>query len=250
MNKMQSTYKQILIIEDNKRSMEKVIALIKQIDGVFIHKAKTSEQAYRYALEYHIDLFIVDIILNTHVPGDVSGTKFVESIRSIDRYAFTPIIFTTSLEDADLYAYAQLHCYRYFEKPYDTEEFVNVVKAALRFKTVKQESRFYNYKKDGVHYTVKVDDIVYFKNNRYNVFIHCKDGTVIEAPYKSHKLILLELNSNRFLKCNKNTIVNIDFMENTDSVNRYIELVDGHGTLELGARLKKSFLEGLEKCTK
>ena len=127
---------------------------------------------------------------------------------------------------------------------------MNVVKEALRFKTVKQESRFYNYKKDGVYYAVKIDDIVYFKNNRYNVFIHCKDGTVIEAPYKSHKLILLELNSNRFLKCNKNTIVNIDFVENTDSINRYIKLVDGYGTLELGARLKKSFLEGLEKCTK
>ena len=58
----------------------------------------------------------MDIILNISVPGDVVGIKFVENVRKIKKYEFTPSIFTTSLEDADLYAYAQLHYYRYFEK--------------------------------------------------------------------------------------------------------------------------------------
>lgn len=245
---MQSLDKQILIIEDNKRSMEKACKIINQIDGVFIHKAENSEQAYRFALEYHIDLFIVDIILNTRIPGDVSGTKFVEKIREIERYEFTPIIFTTALEDADLYSYSQLHCYKYFEKPYDSDEFLAEVKKTLRFKTVKKESRFYNYKKDGIHYAIRVNDIVYFQNNKYNVFIHCKDGSVVEAPYKSNKQILLELNSDRFLKCNKNTIVNIDYIANADSINQYIKLINEYGTLELGGRLKRSFLEGLAQC--
>ena len=247
---MQSSDKQILIIEDNKRCMEKACMLINQIDGVFIHKAESSEKAYRYALEYHIDLFIVDIILDTSIPGDVAGTKFVETIRKIDRYAFTPIIFTTSLEDADLYAYAQLHCYRYFEKPYDNEEFINVVKETLKFETVKKERRYYSYKKEGIHYTVKVEDIVYFQNDRYNVFIHCKDREVIKAPYKSIKNILLELKSDRFLKCNGKTIVNVDFVDSTDPVNRYVTLIDSYGMLDLGERLKHSFLEGIEICLK
>ena len=247
---MQSSDKQILILEDNTRSMEKACALISQIDGVFIHKAKNSEQAYRYALEYHIDLFIVDIILNIKEAGDISGTKFVESIRTVEKYAFTPIIFTTALEDANFYAYAQLHCYRYFEKPYDNEEFVKVVKEALCFKTVKEEKRFYSYKKEGIHYIVKVDDIVYFQNNKRHVFIHCTDNTVLETPYRSNKNILLELNSKRFLKCNKNTIVNVDFIDSIDAVNRYIELKNGYGTLELGSRLKSSFMEGVAKCSR
>lgn len=247
---MQSSDKQILIVEDNKRCMEKACALISQIDGVFIHKAENSEQAYRCALEYHIDLFIVDIILNANIPGDVAGTKFVESIRKIDKYKFTPIIFTTSLEDADFYAYAHLHCYRYFEKPYDNQEFISVVKETLLFKTAKEESRYYTYKKEGVYYTIKVEDIVYFQNNSCYVFIHCANGTVIEAPYKSTRVILLELNSERFIKCNKNTIVNMDYVENIDAVNRYIELSNGYGTLELGLRLKRSFLEGMSKCLK
>lgn len=245
---MQTSDKQILIVEDNKHSMEKACRLISKIDGVFIHKAENSEQAYRYALEYHIDLFIVDIILNTNVQGDVSGTKFVENIRKIEKYSFTPIIFTTSLEDANFYAYAQLHCYRYFEKPYDNEEFVAVVKETLRFESVKEESRFYTYKIDGVYYTVKVQDIIYFQNDSRHSFIHCVDGNILKSPYKSIRTIQLELNSDRFLKCNKNTLLNVDFVANVDSINRYIQLTDGHGTLELGVRLKHSFLEGLKNA--
>lgn len=240
--------KQILIIEDNRHSMEKAYNLIKQIDGAYIHKATNIEQAYCCALEYQIDLFIVDIILNSNIPGDVSGINFVENIREIEKYEFTPIIFTTSLEDADLYSYAQLHCYRYFEKPYDNEEFVEVVKQALRFKTVKEERRFYNYKKEGIYYSVVVNDIVYIKNNRNNIFINCANGEIIEAPYQSINTILLHLNSKRFLKCNKNTIVNADYIANTDTICRYIELIDGYGQLELGLRMKNRFLEGLGKC--
>lgn len=247
---MQSSDKQILVIEDNEHSMKKACELINQIDGVFIHKAENSEQAYRYALEYHIDLFIVDIILNTEVPGDIAGIKFVESIRTIEKYEFTPIIFTTSLEDANLYAYAQLHCYRYFEKPYDNDEFVKVVKETLRYKSAKEESRFYTYKKDGVHYTVKVDDIVYFQNDENILLIQCANGNVLETPYKSIRQILLELKSDRFLKCNKKTVVNADYVANADPVNLYVQLLDGYGTLELGLRLRYNFLEGLKKCTK
>ena len=194
-------------------------------------------------------MFIVDIILNTNIPGDIAGTKFVESIRKIDRYKFTPIIFTTALEDANLYAYAQLHCYRYFEKPYDNDEFVTVVKEALRFESVKRENRYYNYKKDFVHYSIKVEDIIYFQIVHNVTHIHCKNE-VVYAPYKSTKNILLELNSERFLKCNKNTIVNADYVENIDPINRYISLREGHDKVEIGVRLKQSFLEGMQKCSK
>ena len=97
--RMNTSDKQILIVEDNNKNMEKLCEVLKDIKDVYIHKAKNSEQAYRYALEYNIDLFIVDIILNTKVFADISGLKFIESIRSINGYKFTPIIVTTSLED-------------------------------------------------------------------------------------------------------------------------------------------------------
>lgn len=245
---MQSLYKQILIVEDNKQSMEKICSLIKDIDGITILKAKNSEEAYRCALEYNIDLFIVDIILNTTVLGDVAGIQFVESIRTIEKYEFTPIIFTTALEDAELHAYAHLHCYRYFEKPYDAHELYRTVVSALKYETAKKEKEFYYYKKDGVIYSLKINDIVYMENDRFSVFIHCKDRSVIETPYKSCKQIMLEINSNRFLKCNRNTVVNVSFISNVDVGNRFIELAEEHGRLEIGQRLKNGFLEGMSLC--
>ena len=136
--RMNTSDKQILIVEDNNKNMEKLCEVLKDIKDVYIHKAKNSEQAYRYALEYNIDLFIVDIILNTKVFADISGLKFIESIRSINGYKFTPIILTTSLEDPKFHAYSNLHCFRYYEKPYDYAEFKKSVVEALEYTTPKK----------------------------------------------------------------------------------------------------------------
>ena len=114
---MDSLDKQVLIIEDHDESMDKICQLMDKFEDVVILKAQNSDIAYRYAMEYSIDLFIVDIILKTTEYADISGLKFIEAIRTVDRYKFTPVIVTTSLEDPKFHAYAHLHCFRYFEKP-------------------------------------------------------------------------------------------------------------------------------------
>lgn len=65
-------------------------------------------------------------------------------------------------------------------------------------------------------------------------------------PYKSCKNMLLELKSDKFVKCNKNTIINVDFILNIDPVNRYITLVNEYGVLEIGQRIKQKFLNKIE----
>ena len=246
--RMNTSDKQILIVEDNNKNMEKLCEALKDIKDVYIHKAKNSEQAYRYALEYNIDLFIVDIILNTKVFADISGLKFIESIRSINDYKFTPIIVTTSLEDPKFHAYSNLHCFRYYEKPYDYAEFKKSVVEALEYTTPKKAKDFYYYKDDGVIYSIKTKNIVYFQTNNRITYIQCRNGKVMPTPYKSNKKILLELNSKKFLRCSNNTIVNAEYIEGIDKSNRYVMLVDGFGTLEIGPKLKKKFLEEFFKC--
>lgn len=245
---MYSSDKQILIVEDSKYNMELICSILKNIDGTYIHKAKSSDAAYRYAMEYSIDLFIVDIVLNSNVFADISGLKFIESIRTIEKYKFTPVIITTSLEDPKFYAYSYLHCFRYFEKPFDREEFKRAVMEALQYKTSKKTKEFYNYKYDGIIYFVKTKSIVYFQTVNRITNIHCKSGKVFHSPYKSSKNILLELNSDRFLRCSNNTIVNVEYIECTDSTNRYIMLAEGFDTLDIGPKIKKRFLEELLKC--
>lgn len=242
---MNKKNKQILIIEDNEHSMELICKLIDDIDNLTIFKAANSEQAYKYAIENDIELFIVDLILEPAVSGTVSGIKFIEKMRTIERYKFTPIIVTTSLEDPKLHTYAYLHCYRYFEKPYDKNEFKRAVLETLEFKTPKQERRFYYYRKEGILYSIKIDEIIYIKNNSISTFIYKQNKEVLKMPYKSCKSIMLELPGDKFIKCNKNTIINIDFIDNIDTANRYITLINGYGTLEIGLRLRKNFLNEL-----
>lgn len=243
---MKRKLKQILVVEDNEHSMDMICEIIDEIEEVIIHKAVDSDKAYKYAMECDIDLFIVDFILDTSVVGDVSGMKFIDRIRTIDKYKFTPIIVTTCLEDPKLHTYSYLHCYRYFEKPYDKEEVKCTIKAALMYEQPKEERKFLYYKKDGILYSVKIRDIVYIVNHSINIEIHCID-CVLTAPYKACKKLLDEINSPDFLQCSKNTIVNKEYILCVDAANRYITLTNNYGILDIGPKMKKEFTERLTK---
>ena len=67
-----------------------------------------------------------------------------------------------------------------------------------------------------------------------------------KAPYKSCKKIVEDIASKDFIQCNKNTVVNRQYIHNIDGTNRYITLVENRGKLEIGPRLKKEFLRRLE----
>ena len=203
---MQSTDKQILIVEDNKRHMDRACDILEQLEDVVIFKADNCADAYRYAMEYSIDLFIVDIILEKTKNGDMSGMTFADNIREIERYKATPIIFTTSLEDPKLHAYAHLHCYQYFDKYYREDEFKEAVQFTLKNYTAKKEREY-----------------IYFKTNG-----------------------IVELGSTKFLKCNKCEIVNCDYVKFADYSNYLIKLKEDFGELKIGRRILKSFKEGFE----
>ena len=133
--------KNILIIEDNNTHMENLCSLLEENFRVNIFKAYNVEEAC-YMLSFNcIHLFLVDIILNpVDNPGNVMGLELVKKIRENKSYVHTPVIFLTSLEDPSLYAYRQLHCYSYLEKPYNPEELIKLVEEALEF-PVKEETK-------------------------------------------------------------------------------------------------------------
>lgn len=237
--------KNILIVEDNEYYMNLICSALDKVPDIKILKATCSADAYKYAMETNIAIFIVDVILDTNVLGDVSGIKFVERIRTIDKYKFTPVIITTTLEDPKLHSYSYLHCYRYFEKKYDINELLETVLEVLKFSPKKETTKIIYYKREGLLFSINVDDIIYIENcNRY-ILYHCIDG-VHKAPYQSCKKTIEELDSDDFIQCSKNTIVNRKYVLCVDGINRYIKLVNGYGTLEIGPRMKKEFMNRLK----
>ena len=52
--------KNILVIEDSEQYMDMICSKLSNITDINVYKAKDSAQAYKYALEENISVFIVD----------------------------------------------------------------------------------------------------------------------------------------------------------------------------------------------
>lgn len=236
--------KQILIIEDNKAILESMTHLVEDIaSDIKVYAVDNISDAYKVTLEHTVDIFIVDIILDTSKPGDVSGLNFVARIRLIEKYMFAPVIIVTSLDNPKMYSYEKLHCYGYIEKPFDPEKVKALIKQVMQFPMKNKEKITINFRKEGIVIPVDCDDIVFVESIGHKLQVHMKNRDVLEVPYKTLKQLLIDVEGSELIQCNRNTIVNKDYVKNLDYVNRYIELRDEHGRIELGITFKNELKE-------
>lgn len=235
----------ILILEDSMKNMAMLIHILENLrDDITIRKATEIEEANAIIMKYSIDLFLLDIILNPADPSDVSGLRFAEHLRTFQRYKFTPIIFITALEDPRLHAYSDIHCYNYIEKPYDPVKVAAIVSEALSFPKLEEEARFIFFRKEGILYKKRITEIVYVENSRAGQVVHCLNGN-LRLPYKPIKQIIEELGADKFLQCSRFTVVNRDYIEKIDMVNRYIQMSVLKEPVEIGYAFKKRFIMDL-----
>lgn len=239
----------ILIIEDKKPHMDALCKIINELDRkVEIICAYNGQDAYRYAMEQHIHLFLVDIILNVKKPGDVTGLKFVQEIREVKKYAFAPVIFITSLEDPKMYSYSQLHCFGYIEKPFAVSQVKECITKALDFPVVSDRDRFVYFRKDGIVYSKRISEIIYIESSRRKILIHCVND-VLEIPYKTCEEILQEIDSTMFVRCSRYVIINKEYIEQIDYSNRYVQLRHVDKPVEIGTMLKNKFKNVMQNGT-
>lgn len=238
--------KNILIVEDNKKCREMLVGMLSEIDAeLTVLEADNIGDAYRYALEVSIHLFILDIILDTSVKGDMSGIKFASEMRNLDKYRTTPIIFITSLEDPKLFSYSELHCYRYIEKPFKTDEAIRTLREALGVVVEEKKSKYIFFRKEGLMFPVKVEDIVYIVFEKPMLIVFLQDD-FLDVPYISLRKMLLKLDSLDFEQCNRYTLVNKNYVEYLDPVNNFLKIKNRETVLQIGNIYKKNFLSGQE----
>lgn len=237
---------QILIVEDKRVHMEALCKILKDLQkDIEIFCANNAADAYRLAMEHRIHLFMVDIILNANLPGDTAGLKFVQEMRGTKRYAFTPVIFITSLEDPKLFSYSQLHCFGYIEKPFSVEQVRKYVLEALEFPVTEDKERCVFFRKDGIVYAKYLKDIVWIEASRRKIVVHCINDC-LEISYMNSEEILQELDSSLFVRCSRFAIINRKFVKEIDYSNRYIKLKGVDKLIEIGARMKKKFKSEME----
>ncbi len=235
--------KTVLVIEDNQIQSAMVKKLVLEVEpDATVYVANDIGTAYKVLMEKTIDVFLVDIILDNNKPGDTSGIRLIMKVREMPKYMFTPVVFISSLEDSSGYAYTDLNCLGYVEKPFSPERVKNLVKKALYYSTTKEKDATFCFRKEGILYPVKVKDIIYMESTNHYFSVHTIRGSILEIPYKTCKELLEEANTDCLIQCSRGTIVNKDYIENVDVANRYITLRDIEDKIEIGVTFKKKIL--------
>ncbi len=230
--------KNVLVVEDNEIHMAALEKLLLKIPDLKIVKAYNMAEACYMLSLYDFSLFLIDIVLDKNVRGDLSGIHLVNHIRDIARYQFTPVIFITSLEDPKLSAFKELHCYDYIEKPFSDEQVFEVIKQALKFQMPKNNNEFLYLKKDGVIYSFELNKVKYITISRKGTEIHSVEETM-KMPYNTIDNIKQELDNDNFIQCNRSTIVNKCYIETIDMANKILRIRGEETLINIGKMMKK-----------
>lgn len=241
--------KTVLIIEDSPTQLEVLRRLVLEVNSqANVLTACDEANAYKLLMEKTVDIFMADIILDSSKPGDLAGIKLVERIRTIPKYMFTPVLFITSLEDSSGYAYRDLNCLGYVEKPFNPKQIKDLLKKAMNYSTEKNKEVTMCFRKDGILFPIKVKEIVYIESRNHTIYIHKENGEEIKFPYMTCKQLLEETDTDDLMQCSRNTIVNKDYIYNIDLINRFITMKKNFNKVEIGITYKKKVIAEYEPC--
>lgn len=232
--------KRVLILEDKQDALDMLAKIVNSVAAdIEIFKFSSMSGIYDVVMEHTIDLFIVDIVINADDPGDVTGLRFIDHIRTIPKYEFTPVIFTSSLMDKKMYTYSELHGFSFVDKPYKADDIKGKVEKALHYTGPENLDKNMYFRQDGVIYTVKCSEVVYAEAMHRKIVFYRKNGTSIEIAYKTCKQIIEEADYRSFVQCNRSIIVNWDYVECINMTDDFIMLQGLDNKLSIGSTYKK-----------
>lgn len=240
--------KQILILEDNELTRNKLVKILADIgEQIDIFAFSTQEEALGFALTHQVDLFLVDIILRPKERNDFSGIQFAERIKECPSCGRAEIVFITSLAGLEVELLHRVHCYDYIEKPIDENRVKRIVREVLDRgeRAAKLPERIY-FRSDGISYPVDVAKIRYaiYQNRVLSIYT---DEECIEIANLPLKKFLEQVRDTVFLSPMKGTAVNLSYIESVDYVNQYIYVKDIKKPICMGAVQKKKFRSEYEK---
>ena len=235
--------KKILVLEDNKNTLACLEKIIKEIDNnLVVYAFSNVKDAYECMLNHRIDLFLVDIILNTRIPGDTSGLYFAKAVRSVEHYLFVPLIFITSLEDSEFISYEEFHCYSFVEKPFEIQRVKALIRECLKFQRNEPKRIPLFFRKDGVAKSVVLDNVIYVESINHTLHIHQKKGGILTISNVKLKEFLERADSDFIKQCRRNTVINMHYVDNVDFANSIITLTNGQ-RVDIGITYKNAIRE-------
>lgn len=238
----------VLIVNESLRYAESLKKMVLDVNPrLNIILTDNVKEAYEYIMNVTIDLFILDVLMNVEKSDDISGIRLAEQIREINKYVLTPMIFVTSAEDPELYAYEELNCLGYFAKPFSVEKFKAKLKKALHYRTTRNENKALIFRKGGSVYPIQIKDIAFIESISHSLRVHLGDGTVVDALYKTYNDLLTEADSEYLFQCERGIVANKSYILCLDIPNRSIILKNDLGRVGIGSTYKKRIKNALEE---
>lgn len=156
-------------------------------------------------------MFILDIQL-----PDYRGTELGKQIRTISRYRFMPILFTTELAGEELGAYRKIKCYDFLVKPFTQEQFANAVSDALDMgKQMKKTVPVLRIEQKQFLFEYGLEQILYIESFGKKAVIHSiSQGKELNDQISGYSLVrLLEMvGPGNLIQCHKSFLINPIYM--------------------------------------
>lgn len=119
--------KKIVVAEDFNVSRKVIVNTLAR-EGYSILEAADGNEAVNHFNGQPIDLLITDF----NMPG-MNGAELIKHVRSLNKYEFLPILLlTTEVNENKIKAAVDGNITAHIKKPFDSSEFIKIVKRALR----------------------------------------------------------------------------------------------------------------------
>jgi len=117
-----------LVVDDSSATRSLLKSLIEDVGEISVVEAATGFEALRTLPYQNFDVIIVDI----NMP-DINGLELVNFIKTNDQYKDIPVIIvSTESSKEDIKKGMSLGVFAYLTKPFNSTEFKNIIKKALK----------------------------------------------------------------------------------------------------------------------
>ena len=186
-----------------------------------------------YIYENKVDALILDINLKS----DKNGLEIASKVRESNKDTY--FIFTTAHLEYAMLAY-KFKTFDYLPKPITQDRLEETI--VRLFDDINGRPKRY-IKIDNKKTIIDESDVQYIKRDGMKLVFHTKSRDY--ETYSSFNKIANSLPSN-FVRAHKSFIVNINNIENLDSIGNIIYF-DNDSTCEIGPKFKKSLIEEVTK---
>lgn len=215
--------REILFIMGEPRIREKIRIFAKKLEWEYSIKfVNDYNMAYKIVVEHQVDIMICG-------PAETGqrmakAYHFIESVRKLKRYYYTPIILISDVEDPGNYCYRELRCFDVID-PMSVEDCLcKVIERGLCYKEKYREEQTLFLQEQNVIYPVKCRQISHVQAANRAMNVCLKNGKRQVVHYVTLQQFLEVADVPYFLQCSRSGIVNIDYVYNIDYTNRIITM--------------------------